>query len=419
MSKSVNATDVGVVLNGLRILREVSLGVEEARLVGLVGPNGSGKTTLIRTINGLLEPSEGEVEVEGDGVGGLSSEEVSRRVATVPQNTDINFEFSAEDLVEMGRHPHTDRFGRDRESGVVESAMRQTEVEGLSGRSIQEVSGGERQRVLLARGLAQETPVLLLDEPTANLDINHQVKTLELVRSLVDEEGKSAIVAIHDVNLAARYCDEIVLLSDGGVVCSGDPEDVLTRRNVEEVFGTTAAVLRNPVTGSVEVTPMKRSSDRDTSVHVVGGGGSVKDLLRELWQRGYEVSVGALHEGDMDLVTARALGIDALVVDAYSRVDKERVEEYVDSADVVVVGDVDVGRENLPNLEAVLGAESVVVVEERGFEERNHAGERGLEVYTELRRRGIVIGRDGVVDCLERLVGVSGIDGVVAEGETD
>lgn len=399
----VSVNDVAVVLDGLRVLEDASLEVGEGRLVGLVGPNGSGKTTLIRTINALIQPGEGEVLLGGDAVWGLGAREVGRRAATVPQNTDISFDFSVEDVVEMGRNPHVSRFGRDRSPEAVEEAMERTEVLEFADRSIRDVSGGERQRVLIARGLAQRTPVLLLDEPTANLDINHQAGTLELVRDLVDD-GKSALVAIHDVDLAARYCDEIALMSDGRVVCRGDPERVLTRENVERVFGTPAAVASNPVTGSPEVTPLRRSDARGVSVHVVAGGGSGSGVLRELWKAGYDVSVGALHEGGSDLVTARALGLDALVAEAFSRVDGERVEGYVSTADVCVVCDVDVGEMNLPNLVAARDAERLVVVEDRGFEERNHVGERARRVYRELRRRGVVVGGDGVVGGVERVL---------------
>lgn len=416
MNDRVSVNDVGVVLDGLRVLEGASLEVGEGRLVGLVGPNGSGKTTLIRTINSLIQPGEGEVLLGGDSVEGLGSREVGRRAATVPQNTDISFEFSVKDIVEMGRNPHVSRFGRDTEPGVVEDALRRTEVKEFRDRSIRDVSGGERQRVLIARALAQRTPVLLLDEPTASLDINHQVRTLELVRDLVDGEGKSALVAIHDVDLAARYCDEIALMSEGRVVSRGEPEDVLTRENVMAVFGTEAAVSGNPVTGSPEVTPLRRAEKRGVSVHVVGGGGSAQDILRDLWTAGYDVSVGVIHEGDNDLVAARALGVDALSADAFQRVDVERVKEYVDDADVCVVADVDVGRSNLPNLEAALDAERLVVVEDRVFEERNHVGERAREVYLVLRGRGVVVESGGVVGGVERVLGRQS---ALVEGEVD
>src|SRR6056297_844919 len=240
---------IEVELGGNRILDGVTTSVEEGRFVGLVGPNGAGKTTLLRAIHGVLAPDRGEVRVGGDSVAALSSKEASRRVAVVPQDTTLSFDFPVEEVVEMGRHPYRSRFSGPQASngGIsyskrVENAMARTEVAEFAERSITAVSGGERQRVLLARALAQDTPALLLDEPTASLDINHQVRTLELVRELVDEDGKTVVAAIHDLNLAAHYCDELRLLADGDVRASGDPPDVLSEDHLEAAFDTRAVV---------------------------------------------------------------------------------------------------------------------------------------------------------------------------------
>ena len=283
--------------------------------------------------------------------------------------------------------------------------MARTAVTELADRSVTAISGGERQRVLIARALAQDTPLLLLDEPTASLDINHQVRTLELVRALVNE-GKTAVAAIHDLNLAAHYCDRLVLLADGEVLAAGPPASVLTESALARAFDAEAVVSHHPVTGSVYVTALPERppvGERSGRVHVVGGGGSASRHLYLLSAAGYEVSVGALNEGDTDAETARQLGLDVVTVPPYAPVDdaaRAAVEERVRAADAVVVTDVEVGDGNLANLRAAAAADALVVVEERPFRGRNYAGEAGARAYEVLQTRGRVVAPEDVVSAV-------------------
>ena len=253
----IEASDLRVELGGERVLDEVTLSVEPGELVGLVGPNGAGKTTTIRALNGTLTPDGGAVRLDGDRLASLSSRATARRVATVPQETGLSFEFSVRSVVEMGRTPYVSRFGRTDETDrtVVERAMTQASVAEFADRSVTSLSGGERQRVLLARALAQDTPGLLLDEPTASLDINHQIRTFEVIRAAV-ADGKAALAAIHDLNLAARFCDRLVLLAGGEVRAVGEPETVLADDALAEAFGVPTALDRNPTTDDPLVTAL-------------------------------------------------------------------------------------------------------------------------------------------------------------------
>jgi len=258
MSNPVLAVDdLSVDLGGTEILSDVSMTAETGELVGLIGPNGAGKTTLLRAIRGSVQPTRGTVTVDGQRVDGLSAREIGRLVATVPQETQLSFSFSVEQAVAMGRNPHISRFGTASETDrkLVADAIAETELSTFRERPVTDLSGGERQRVLLARALAQDTPLLLLDEPTANLDINHAIKTLDLVRSTVDD-GTAAVAAIHDLNHAARYCDRLVVLADGAIVAAGSPTSVLTEETLKQAFDARTVVSEDTTTESPRVTAL-------------------------------------------------------------------------------------------------------------------------------------------------------------------
>ncbi len=408
----IRIENLTVTLGESRVLDGIDANISDGRFVGVIGPNGAGKTTLLRAMNGMLSPDSGRVVIDGDAVSDLSSKAASRRVATVPQDTSLSFDFDVRNVVAMGRNPYRSRFGGNRdgpderdEREIVERAMERTEVAQFADRPITAVSGGERQRILLARALAQDTPLLLLDEPTASLDINHQVRTFELVRELV-REGKTVVAAIHDLNLAAHYCDELLLLSSGSVLSSGSPTDVLAEDTLREAFDARAVVSRHPVTGSTYVTalPKRATAIREAKIHVVGGGGTVSRLLYLLSAAGYEVSVGVLNEGDSDLETARLLGVETVVEEPFAPISssaREAVESKVENADVTVFADVEVGSGNLANLEVACEADSVVVVEERPFAERNYAGSTATARYRALRERGQVVAPENVLSAVE------------------
>ena len=356
---------VALSLGGTAVLEDVSLSVERGEFVALIGPNGAGKTSLLRTINGILEPDAGAVDLDGDRVADLSSKAVSRRVATVPQDTHVGFSFTAEQLVEMGRTPHRSRLDWRDDEGTVEAAMERTETLGLRERSVDSLSGGERQRVLLARALAQEPDALLLDEPTSSLDINHQVQVLGLVADLV-REGRAALAAIHDLDLAARFCDRLLLLSDGRIRARGPPEQVLADESLADAFGTETAVSRNHVTGTPRVAALEERPEHSGTVHVVGGGAGGAAAVCALWRAGYEVTVGPVSGGDVAASVATNLGQQTVTAPAFEgpdRRERERVRELARAADALVVagpgetpaGAAAIGDEETPRIRAHLG----------------------------------------------------------------
>ncbi|MFB6073669.1 MAG: ATP-binding cassette domain-containing protein [Haloarculaceae archaeon] len=336
----IRLEDVSVALGDMLALDGVSLTVDRGEFVGLVGPNGAGKTTLLRAVNGALEPDAGEVLVDGHAVDGLPSRAASRLVATVPQDTSIRFAFTVADVVAMGRTPYHSRFGSDPDAREhVERALERTETAHLRDRRVSELSGGERQRVLVARALAQDAPALVLDEPTASLDINHAARTLGLVRDLAGD-GRAALAAIHDLEAAARFCDRLLLLDDGAVIARGRPTDVLSAEALESTFDVRTAVTADPVTGTPSVTPLSDAADGGLRVHVLGGGRTGARALARLHAAGHDVSAGPLPEGDAALGVARDLDVPVttappLSVPAPSALADAR--ESAREADVIVV----------------------------------------------------------------------------------
>ena len=270
-SNAVAAQGLRYEVDAKTLLDGVDLRVERGQFVGLIGPNGAGKTMLLRALAGLLD-SEGAVMLDGSDVSGCSPREIARAMALVPQVAPYTQGFTALELVLMGRYPHMGRFqiegGKD--NRIAGDAMRLTGTERLSDRTLDTLSGGERQRVFVSRALAQQPRVLLLDEPTSNLDVLHQLKVIGLVRKLVDE-GLTAIAAIHDLQMAARYCDRLALMKDGRILAQGTAEEVLTPQAVQASIGVKAAVYRDPVAGSLALSLLGPAEESESSRRNTGG----------------------------------------------------------------------------------------------------------------------------------------------------
>lgn len=224
-------------------LRGVTFELRSSEFLGIVGPNGSGKSTLLKCINKILTPKQGEVLIDGQKVRDMKRYEVARTFGYVPQNAYAGFDKPRViDIVLMGRRPHiTWRYG-EKDVEKAWEALSKLGITHLAMRRFDELSGGQQQKVLIARALAQEARVLLLDEPTSNLDIKHQLEVMNLIRNLVNSGDMSAIAAIHDLNLASIYCDKIIIMKDGKIFVAGNPNSVFTPENIREAFGVNVAV---------------------------------------------------------------------------------------------------------------------------------------------------------------------------------
>jgi iron complex transport system ATP-binding protein len=242
------------------VLQGVSFRVEKGEFVGVIGPNGSGKTTLLKILYRFLAPQKGEILFELIPMKKMDRKDIAKRIAVVAQETQLLFPFSVLETVLMGRSPYLGHlmFESEKDLEVARKAMEWTRILPFSERPMDELSGGERKRVFIARALAQEPEVILLDEPTANLDIHHQTDFLDLILTLNRERGLTIVMASHDINTASEFCDRLILLQGGRIYQMGTPKEVVTKENIESVYGCEVWIDQNPVSGMPRISLLKK-----------------------------------------------------------------------------------------------------------------------------------------------------------------
>lgn len=235
----------------VQIIREIDLYVQQGEFVGLIGPNGSGKSTLLKAIYRVLRPDFGRISLRNSDIWQQSARQTAQQTAVVAQESSVEFNFTVREIVAMGRNPHKGMFERDTDADdeIITSALARVDMATFAERDYRNLSGGEKQRVLIARALAQQTPFIVLDEPTNHLDIRYQLEILALIDSL----NVTKLAALHDLNLAAAYCDRLYLLLDGQILASGAPRDVLSPRLIQQAYGVQVAVDSHPLTGQLHL----------------------------------------------------------------------------------------------------------------------------------------------------------------------
>ncbi|NNN17450.1 MAG: ABC transporter ATP-binding protein [Thermoplasmata archaeon] len=385
-------------------LRDIELTVRTGEFVALAGPNGSGKTTLLRTVLGFVVPTTGRVELFGDRVEDLSIRERARRVAWLPQEESPRDDVRLLDYVRYGRYALHGTLEGDspQDYELARSILDQVGLADRANDGILSISGGERQRAVLGRALAQTTPLLLLDEPTSHLDIGHQLDLLARVRELSHRRGVTVVAALHDLNLAARFADRIVVLSRGRAVADGPPLEVLSEELLVRVWGVVADLRREPRTGMPYLIPHRlalavQALGPGTSfgpVHVVGGGGAAAPYLRALADEGYSLSVGALHLLDSDAEVAETLLVAAPIEAPFAPLGPEvrgRHRALLEAARVIVVAPFAVGPSNLANLEDLIpfaARTPTFLVRAPPIAERDFTGGQASRIYERVRAAG-------------------------------
>ncbi len=400
--------DVGYDRRRPPILADVALQVQAGEFVGVIGPNGAGKSTLVRALSRVLAPLAGAALLDGrDLYAQVSARQSAQSIGVVPQTASAILEFSVREIVEMGRAPHLAArpFAAlsPQDTRIVDDALRAAGVETMADRLAPTLSGGEWQRVLLARALAQQPDALLLDEPTAHLDLHHQRQVLALARTLAHDRGKAVLAVLHDLNLAAEFCDTLYLVDAGRVVAAGTPEDVLTTATLAAVYRSPVWVRRHPLTGrplllSVPENLPGSLAPNARTAHVLCGLGTGAALLFALKEAGWRVTCDVLADGDPDADAARRLDIPFPRLLPFTAPSAPLLAEgaaLAQAADAVIVAPVPFGPLNAALLGNALGAQRagvpVFCLDGEGFAARDHTQGTAVAAWNSLAHHGAVM----------------------------
>ncbi len=386
-----------------KILHDINFHLEKNEFIGIIGPNGSGKSTLLKNISKLLDPDKGFIYLDSNLLNDYSYKDLAKKMAVVPQDTDVNFNFSVYDLVMMGRNPYQDRWGRVKEDDKrkVQEALELTDTLKFKDKSIQNLSGGERQRVIIARAIVQEPELLLLDEPTASLDINYQRNIFDLVSDLNEELEMSVLAVSHDLNLISQYCERLILLHQGKIHSIGKVEDVITKENISEVYNTDVDIKYNPITERpyVIIIPRQRGSqkivDKDFHIHLICGGGTGKDIMNLLNDLDIGVSTGVLNRGDSDWEEAKRLNYEVVEIPPFAPIDEEAVkenEQKMKKANLIIISDTPFGWGNLDNIKSLANFKNkdILFMVNNDLEQRDFTEGKFTELYKHIKKNNNV-----------------------------
>lgn len=385
-----------------KALDNVNFSVREDEFVGILGPNGSGKTTILKAISRTLKPIVGTVFLDDTNIYDMDNRAVAKNVAVVPQETIATFDFTALDIVLMGRNPYIDRFRQEsrEDLAITKRVMELTNTWNFAERPVNELSGGEKQRVIIARALTQEPKILLLDEPTTHLDISNQLEIMDLIKQLCKTKKMLIIAVFHDFNLAARYCDSLILLKEGKIVAVGESSKTLTSENVRKVFSVDTIVKKHPITGFLHVIPISKprnQQQKSLSVHLICGGGTGSPVMKVLTDEGYSVTAGVLNLLDTDQETAQLLKIPTTSEAPFSPITEDAHTanlKMISKANVLVITPTQFGDGNLRNLNAAETALEkgipTILLEDGPFEERDFTNGKATKYLTKLKNNGAI-----------------------------
>ncbi|MHB8279312.1 MAG: ABC transporter ATP-binding protein [Candidatus Humimicrobiaceae bacterium] len=404
---SISVSNLSFSYNENLTLKNLSFEIEKNSFVSILGPNGAGKSTLVNLISKVMPIGAGEIVIEGKNIRDLNHIEIAKKVAVVPQYTSLGFNFSVYEIILMGRYPYLSRFKGEKQEDyrIVNEVMELTHTDIFKDRKYNELSGGERQRVIIAQTLVQDSPIIILDEPTSHLDINFQIEFMELFYSLYKKKGKTIIGIFHDINLAIQYSEKIMLLKEGNIYCYGNVKDVINRTNIMSVFKSDVYIGKNPFTGKLYVSPnfnlrfySKETKSKEIRIHVIGGGGAASPILNMLHNSGYITSTGVVNNLDTDLYTAEQLGITFVNEAPFSPISREaqaRNLELIKASDLVILPCIEFGNGNFLNLAAVDEAinigKKVIIIESANIDLRDHVDGKAVKLYSEIIAKSVLV----------------------------
>lgn len=404
MAILLNVKNLGFKYEKKDILKDINFKLNEGEFVGILGPNGSGKTTLINNINRWLSPYKGCVLLYDKDITHFTTKKLAKHIATVPQNTFTDTNFTVLEVVMMGRNPHLKTFEPEKKEDlvIVKEVMQYMNVWHLRDKPINILSGGERQRVMIARALAQQPKLLLLDEPTSHLDINYQHELLYLLKKLCVYKKLTIIAILHDLNLASMFCDKLILLKDHKIFKMGPLSSVLTEKNIKEVFDINVKVKFDKDACSPIIIPLTNkkanyiSKKNSEKVHVICGGGEGVELLKYLYSLGCNLSTGVLNIGDSDWKVANLLGVDVVEEKPFSPISNQSMQKnkrYLYNSDNVILANIPFGCGNLKNLiciAEIIDKRKVYIIEENDIQYRDHTSGLATKIYNEIRNKAVI-----------------------------
>ncbi len=378
------------------VLEDICFSVEKGSFVSVIGPNGSGKSTLLKLITAVLKPKRGSILLQGEDIRFMNRKEIAARVAVVPQNTSIEFDFKVMDVVMMGRYPFISKLKGEAKEDVeaAVSSMRYTNTLHLADRSFMELSGGERQRVILAQALTQSPQILILDEPVSHLDLQYQVEILNLIRKMCLDNKLTVIAVLHDLNMASTYSDSVLMLKDGKIRYSGTPLEAFTKSSIKDIFNTDVYISVGEIGNKPYIYTLTKPhiESRNKSVHVICGGGSGSDIIKELYFDGYDISSGVITIGDQDWKTSKDYEAEVAEEIPFTGIsDKAYLlnKKLMLKADYIVLADVYFGRANIRNLDILLEEEvkdkMIYIISDGTFKERDYSEGSALELYKKIK----------------------------------
>jgi len=377
------------------VLKDISFSVRAGEFLGIIGPNGSGKTTLLKIIDKILKPKDAKITIDEKTMDSYKLRELAKKIAYVPQNTSLIFDYTAYEVALMGRNPYVGKFQSEtiEDYEIISKIFELTNCSELVDRNFNDLSGGEKQKIIFSRALVQEPKILLLDEPTTHLDIYNQIEYMELLKKF-QKEGLTIIMVIHDLNLAAKYCDSLILMSNGRIYAKGTVEEVLTEKNIKEVFNIHVIMQKSSVTDSIHIVPYLKfiKEKHDINVHVICGGSSGSKIMHLF--NNFNVSVGVLHQADGDYDVARLNDYKIITEKPFSPISNNAYNELLsalNNSDYIIFCDFPIGVGNIKNLECLLETEkNIIILEETPIELRDFTNGFAKRIYDKIKKRSNV-----------------------------
>ncbi len=381
------------------VIQDLNFQFGKGHFYGILGPNGCGKTTLLNIIGGILKQNFGQIVIDEKNIKNLSPREIAKQLAFVKQFDYVDIDFTVEEIIMMGRYTHIERFSSESENDkeIVHDIIHKLKLEPLAKRKFMELSGGEQQKIMIARAMAQQGRILLLDEPTSHLDINYQIEFMELFNELV-QEGIIVIAVLHDINLAAQFCDKVIFIKDTNIKAFGNIEATITQKNIKEVYNVDVLVKKNPFTNSIYVSPIRRNHliserengrTRNLKIHVIAGGGSATDLLPKLSM--HDVSIGVVNVLDDDFEMASQLNytiISEAPFSPISNLSEDRLVIALFDADLIILTNIPFGKTNLKNLLLLNETQTPIILYDKDvIENRDFTGGEASRIHKLIQKK--------------------------------